>query len=100
MSALAGILDAWPVLLGMLLAVAGAIVSTRGNRRAQDGAALARAAAAIESQLTRPPAEVIAEASRGLDMARSGRRLALVGLSLSCLGCGLAVGSLLVQLAT
>ena len=100
MSALDGILDAWPLLLGMLLAVAGAIVSTRGNRRAQEGAALARAAAALESQLTRPPAEVIAEARRRLERARSGRRQALVGLSLSCLGCGLAVGSLVVQLIT
>lgn len=75
----------------LLLAIAGAVVASRGSRRAARGAALARGAASIQSQMTRPPREVIEEAQRGLALARSGRRLALRGLILSAVGCAVVV---------
>jgi len=69
------------------LAVLGAIISTVGYRRAARGAALARGAASIQSQLTRPPDEVIAEAMRGRLLAASGLRLARNGFRLAAGGC-------------
>ena len=74
-------------LAAMVVAVLGAVVSTRGRRRAQEGAALAHAASTLESQLTRPPGDVIAEALRGRAMAHSGAQLARRGLWIAAGGC-------------
>jgi len=86
--------------LGVAAAVAGALITAYGARRASGGAALARAAATIEQQLTRPPGEVIALVRCGAEIARSGQRIARRGLALTVVGAGIALAATVVQLLT
>lgn len=76
------------LLLGAAVGLSGSIVYSRGAARREEGLAIARDVSRIETQLSTPPAEVIAEVRRGWLIADRGSRLMRGGTALSLIGWG------------